>query len=399
MSFEINREAVEAAMAKAPALRPLLTRLARKAAKGMMLPVTFSEKGLDYEAQCMLEGIMKLPTNRTADGAVRGILLPDHRKPAAWEKVFDLLLAAEELAPKSESVDVYFEKLQWRFPEQDTFLLTLKSTPEVSRYLTNVENREKWLRLFQGVSEFVDDEVREPSTLSQLGSQWLNDSKALRTGSLRRQLYWMLSIASGRVLDERKTFGMYGISENPYTSCVTVYAPFAFTTDDGRTYDFPHKLFKSGMAAVLPSETVNRIRRIEWFGQSKTLVTSENAAPFARYVAKGSPCLYTEGYPNFAVQRLLGEFAKAKVSVDHAGDADLHGLLIVQMLEEIIPVTRVRAVEIVENPGDVQGIPLTDEQHIYLKDHVHYFPDMAYISTLRKLLERGCWYEQEAFPL
>ena len=41
--------------------------------------------------------------------------------------------------------------------------------------------------------------------------------------------------------------------------------------------------------------------------------TSENTAPFARYVAAGRPALYTEGYPNYAVQRLLralGEVAR-----------------------------------------------------------------------------------------
>jgi len=399
MNIEINREVVAAALEKAPALRPLLTRLARAAAKGRALPKSFSVKGLDYEAQLWLERLFFLPTLRSGDGKVSGVLAPPLNEPTAWQAVLDLLLSEKDLAPKTESVEDFFRKLHWRFPEHELMLVSLATAPEVHRYLAKGENRKVWLELLINVLQYVSDSIMKPTTLSQLGSDWLNDSKALRSGPLHRQLYLMLAAHSGRIIDEREAFGTYGIFDNPYTSFVSVFAPFAFTTDDGRVFDFPHKLFKGGMVAMLPSETVQRIRKVEWFGKTKALVTSENAAPFARYVAAGRPCLYTEGYPNFAVQHLLTDFGEAGVSAEHAGDADLDGLVIARMIARVLTVTRVRAVEIAENPGDVPGFALTDEQRDRLADYVERFPEMDHVPAMRKLLERGCWYEQEAFPL
>jgi len=399
MRIEINRDDVAAALEKAPALRPLLTRFARAAAKGNRLPEMFSARGLDYEAQRQLDRLLGTVTVRNGDGLVYGSVLPPLREPSAWQSVLDLLLSAKELAPKPESVEDFFQKLLWRFPEHELMLMSLAAAPEVRHFLSKTQNRKLWLELLRNVLQYVTDGVAEPTTLSQLGSDWLNDSKVLRSGPLRRQLYLMLTAHSGRVVDEREAFGTYGIFDNPYTSFVSVFAPFAFTTDDGRVFDFPHKLFKGGMVAMLPSETVQRIRKVEWFGKTKALVTSENAAPFARYVAAGRPCLYTEGYPNFAVQHLLTDFGEAGVSAEHAGDADLDGLVIARMIARMLAVTRVRAVEIAANPGDVPGIALTDEQRDRLADYVERFPEMEHVPALRKLLERGCWYEQEAFPL
>jgi len=399
MRLEVKRDDVAAVLEKAPALRPLLTRFARAAAKGKRLPETFSARGLDYEAQRHLDRLLGTVTVRNGDGLVYGNVLPSLREPSVWQSVLDLLLSAKELAPKPESVEDFFQKLHWRFPEHELVLMSLATAPEVRHFLSKMQNRKLWLELLCNVWQYVADGVAEPTTLSQLGSDWFNDSKALRSGSLRRQLYQMLAAHSGRLIDEREVFGTYGIFDNPYTSFVSVFAPFAFTTDDGRVFDFPHKLFKGGMVAMLPSETVQRIRKVEWFGKTKSLVTSENAAPFARCVAAGRPCLYTEGYPNFAVQRLLEKFGESGVSAEHAGDADLDGLVIARMIARILPVTRVWAVEVVENPGDVPGIALTDEQRDRMADYVERFPEIDHVPVLRKLLERGCWYEQEAFPL
>jgi len=399
MKIEIKRDDVVAVLETAPALRPLLTRFARAAAKGKRLPESFSARGLDYEAQRRLDHLLGTVTMRNGDGLVYGNVLPPLRDSTAWQNVLDLLLSEKELAPKPESVEDFFQKLHWRFPEHGLMLESLATAPEVRHFLSKIQNRKLWLELLRNVLQYVTDGVAEPTTLSQLGSDWLNDSKALRSGALRRQLYLMLVADSGRLVDERETFGTYGIFDNPYTSFVSVFAPFAFTTDDGRVFDFPHKLFKGGMVAMLPSETVQRIRKVEWFGKTKSLVTSENAAPFARYVAAGRPCLYTEGYPNFAVQRLLGELGEVGVSAEHAGDADLDGLVIARMVSRILPVTRVMAVEIAENPDGVPGIALADEQRDRLADYVECFPEMEHVPAMRKLLERGCWYEQEAFPL
>lgn len=400
MNFEVKREEVEAALAKAPALRPLLTRLARKAANGKMLPVNFSAKGLDYEAQCVLEGIMKLPTVRAADGTVRGIFSPDIRKPVAWGKVFDLLLDAEELAPKAESVEDFLEKLRWRDPDRVMTIDQLSRMPEVIRHLQSTENRSSWLAVYLGAVDMAMHGERGVLTLSQLGSDWLNDSKALRAGGLRRQLAIILGVMCGFDPDEESAlFGSFGIVDNPYTSSVTVFAPFAFKLKDGTVLDFPAQMFDAGLACQMPLEVVNNIANITRRGEPVLLRTCENAAPFSEMVSRGIPVVYTEGYPNYAVQRLLGWFERAGFEVEHWGDCDLDGFRIAQLVSTRIPVLRVVASEIIDNPGNVLGIPMTDNQRERLEHFLELQGDFAYAAELRHLLALGCWYEQEAFPL
>lgn len=148
------------------------------------------------------------------------------------------------------------------------------------RFLRNPVHREPWKHLFLGVLDFTREEITEQMTLSLLGSHWLNDSKSLWTGPLRRQLVLMLAVLEERDVDERTLFGTYGIFENPYTSFVTFFAPLVFTTDVGETFDFPARLFAAGQACTLPSETVGHIRSLDWQGENRSVITSENAAPF-----------------------------------------------------------------------------------------------------------------------
>jgi len=400
MNIEINREVVAAALEKAPALRPLLTRFARSAAKGKKLPETYSAKGLDYQAQLCLDRVLHFPTVRNGNGTVCGILMPKLREPAAWQNVLDLLLPAKELAPKPESVEDFFQKLHWRDPDGDEMLERLAEMDEVVRYLENPLNRKPWTDLYFGTVDMATHAEQGAKTLSQLGADWLNDSKALRTGALRRQLALILGAACSMEPDEeRALFGSFGIVDNPYTSAVTVFAPFAFKLEDGTTFDFPAKMFDAGLACQLPLEVVDRIRNIGWSEDCALIRTCENAAPFASFVSRGIPTVYTEGYPNYAVQRLLGWFERARLCVEHWGDCDLDGFRIAHLVSTRIPVKRVIATEILRNPGAVRGIPLSESQRKRLEYFVENHGDFIYAQDLELMLSRGCWYEQEAFPL
>ena len=381
-----------------PVLRPFLIRMAKRALQGQPLPARFTVRGLDYAAQGALEGLLGAPLARKADGTVTGTLPPRWREPSAWQTVISALGLARENA--ADSTETFLTRLAWRAPEARTLIDALQTMPEVMRFLRSPAHRVAWRRLLLGVFHHVRKRgVGEAKTLSQLGSDWLNDSKALRTGPLRRQLALMLAAVEERDIDERTLFGTYGIIENPYTSFVTFFAPLVFTTDAGETFDFPMRLFAAGLACTLPSETVGRIRSVAWQGDDRSLITSENAAPFARYVTLRRPALYTEGYPNYAVQRLLRMLDTVGVTAEHAGDADLDGFLIAALVGRCLPIRRVLAAEVVRNPGDVVGIPLTEAQQMRARRFLAESPHMPYAEEVSVLLKKGCWYEQESFPL
>ena len=380
-----------------PLLRPFLSRMAKRALQGQPLPARFTVRGLDYAAQGALEGLLGAPLARKADGTVTGTLPPRWREPSAWQTVISALGLAREDA--ADSTETFLTRLAWRAPEARTLIGVLQTMPEVMRFVRNSAHRDSWKRLLLGVFKHVRAGVGGEKTLSQLGSDWLNDSKALRTGPLRRQLALMLSGLEGRDVDERTLFGTYGIIENPYTSFVTFFAPLVLITDAGETLDFPMRLFKAGQATTLSGETVAHVRAVEWRDGEPFLVTSENAAPFARLVAARRPALYTEGYPNGAVQRFLRTLGDAGVEAEHAGDADLDGFRIADMVGRRLPLRRVVAAEIVRNPGEIAGIPLTAAQAARARHVLETSPQMPHAKEIALLLTRDCWYEQEAFPL
>jgi len=389
-----------AACAKSPELRPFLLRMARRVAQGKSLPARFSVRGLDYAAQGELERLLGVALIRKADGAVAGEFPPRWREPAAWREVIAALGVARDDAA-AESVETFLMRLAWREPDARELLDGLREIPEVVRFLRDPSRRDEWKRLFAGALGRARADDGDERTLSQLGSDWLNDSKSLRTGALRRQLVLMLSVADGRggEADERTLFAAHGIVENPYASFVTFFAPLAFTTDAGETFNFPERLWSAGLSCTLSGETVGRIRSVAWHGGAATLVTSENAAPFARLVTARRPSLYTEGYPNHAVQRLLRLLGEAGVAAEHAGDADLDGFRIAEIVGRCIALRRVVAAEIVRQREETQALALDEAQKQRIRRFLESHPQDPYRDELAILLERGCWHEQESFPV
>ena len=396
--FEMGSGAVGDLLAATPELRPLFLRWVRAAAKGKMLPETFTTPNLDFEAQRRLEKLLMTRTARTADGRVYGTLLPMLREPSVWLEVATALGVAQGES-NVESVSDFLLRLRWLHPEAAGVLTTLGGSLEVVRHLSEVQNRVNWKTLFESVLYMTQHLAGRFLTLSQLGSDWFNDSKSLRSGPLRRQLVLILAALSGmEAEDERGVLATLGIEENPYTSSVTVFAPFVFELQDGTCFDFPFRLYRQGLVCQLPAETVLSIARIEWLGETKEIATSENAAPLLRFVGAGKPVLYTEGYPNYAVRTLLVRFAEQELVAEHWGDADLDGLRIAAFVQSNLPGSRVVAVDILANPNGLTGIALTDTQRRRLERFIEQNPTCPYMESLKHILVRGCWYEQESFP-
>lgn len=85
--------------------------------------------------------------------------------------------------------------------------------------------------------------------------------------------------------------------------------------------------------------------------------------------------------------------------MSHWGDADLDGLNIAALVQDNMPGSRIVAEEVIAVPGCVPGIPLTDAQRQRLARFLERNPACPYGDCLKMLLDRGCWYEQESFPL
>ena len=245
----------------------------------------------------------------------------------------------------------------------------------------------------EALKGIAHDTTMSPVTLSQLGTDILGDSKSLRAGARRMVLERVLCAVVGMDTDEsgREVSVRFGIEENPFTSFVTVFAPFSFTLDTGETFRYPIEMFRTGLAAQLARQTVMRIRDVRI--DVDRIVTSENAAPFEALVREGVPCLYTEGYPNAAVIRLLELFAAQGMTVVHAGDGDLDGFLIADRISNAIRVQRVIADEVTADEM-LPRRPVSPQARRRWEAHLATHLDFAHASSLRIAIERG-WIEQE----
>ena len=119
------------------------------------------------------------------------------------------------------------------------------------------------------------------------------------------------------------------------------------------------------MACQLPLATILEITAMQWCGKRMEIVTSENASPFMDLVSEGTPCVYTEGYPNSAVKMFLRMLSRFKPKCTHVGDADLDGFLIAEQIRDCIHLDDVKAYKALYWARRLKldvGIPLTDEQ-------------------------------------
>ena len=273
----------------------------------------------------------------------------------------------------------------------------LKEDASISRFVRRGKDEARdFLRLLEWATGHMD--AIAATTLSQLGSDVLDDSKALRSGTRRAVFEKVLAAVAGLDCnDAHNALSRFGIEENPFTSSATVFAPFAFVLDTGETFGYPEGNFSAGLAVQLPWQTVQRMREVRLGEGVRVIVTSENAAPFERMVRMGIPCLYTAGYPNAAVLRLLELFAAQGVKAVHAGDGDLDGFLIADRVASAVQVVRVVADDIADS-GDVSRRPVAPNARRRWETYLSTHSGFAHARALRLALEHG-WTEQESYPI
>lgn len=395
----LNKTAIAEAIERAPAVAEVLKKLAGKVARGVALPGSFTAKGLDYDAQRELERLFGKVARRSPDGTLHVAMPQSLCEPCAWIEALEYFGLEREV--QDESAEDVFARLKLLLPDMDWFVDALSKSDEINRYLSRAGSQGDWLALAKYVLENYFRNRRSCTTLSQLGSDIFNDSKKLRSGALRNQLRAIFSAALyGSKMDERELFEGMGIFDNPYTSSVTFSAPIMFEAR-GRTFDFPLAHYEEGMACQLPLATILEITAISWRDARPQIVTCENASPFMDMVSEGTPCVYTEGYPNAAVKMFLRRLSKFEPKCIHAGDADLDGFLIAEQIRDCIRLEDVKAYKALYWARRLKldaGISLTDEQRRRIEAYLAKKDTSGVVRNYaEQLLDWGRWIEQESF--
>ena len=395
----LSRSEIKAAIEKAPAVGEAVKKLASKIARGARLPATFSVKNLDYNAQRELERLFGTIGHRTSDGRFYLSILPIFLERSVWREALEYFgLVKEEHDCEDEDI---FARLKLLDPDLTPLIDALAADEEVVRFVSKAENRNDWKRLFLSLVErFSSLECGLITTLSQLGSDWFDDSKKLRGGALRRQLVVILAILSDIDREEeRLVLDGALIVDNPYTSSVTFSLPVTLIMKDGAVFDYPSRHYARRMAVQLPLETVVNIERIEWDVKPQTITTSENAAPFANMVAKGGACVYTAGFPSLAVKLFLNKLSMCGSECIHEGDADLDGFRIAKEVGNCIRLKKVVASDVLKKASSDEGRELSPEQMKRTSAFLFNlkYRDYKFADEIMSILKRGKWIEQESF--
>lgn len=390
----MTTDEIKARISESPEALQFLRRIVRYAKSDERLPPRIV-LGDDSGDQALLALVNRILSGRCFSEKGKYIVkLPDDmRSPAYWRPLVEAI--GNEEKPDIGAVTARLasdtvKRLKIMFHGKNDLINCLSEDGTIRKFIgTDQDKASQYLKVF-GAYEALNRE--ECTTLSQLGSDVFNDSKALRSGARLAQLDKILRTAYDQPdISTADLHDICGIVDNPYTSHVIVFAPFTFVSDEGVEYDHPKTLFEHGQATVLPWETVKRICTIKSLEPLK-LITSENAAPFLKLVIQGTPSLYTEGYPNTSVRVLLQRIGEAEGSVEHFGDTDLDGYRIAEQISRVIKF------EGLYNAGRVSTLPhkeLTETQKKRLSTFIEQHPDFRFIDELRHTLEGG-WVEQES---
>ncbi|MDP8287490.1 MAG: DUF2220 family protein [Candidatus Electryonea clarkiae] len=244
----------------------------------------------------------------------------------------------------------------------------------------------------------------DPIGLMDLSARFLKDSKALKTRSSLIKLLqdWLILVRYGDtdvedIDDLRKSvLTDFGVFENVTSSKVTLFGPLKYVKQ-GKTFDWPVCLYKAGESATLSWDNLRDIERVI-LPENTVIITCENETPFNQLIRENHSGLiiYTAGYPNSAVQRLLRLFSISAVKIQHWGDSDLDGLIIASTLNKIIPLALWRCNIEELRRHQRRFLPLTTFQKSRAETYLANHSDFPFKEELQFTLQNG-WLEQESW--
>ena len=244
-----------------------------------------------------------------------------------------------------------------------------------------------------------------PSTLADLGATFCGDSKALRSGDLLRLVGDWLLLAEGGVdclnAESRvAALKRHNVVENPTAIKVTLFGPLIYEKAGSR-FDWIKQLWLLGETATLSWDNLSGLDAMMVdlpTGSKSPVVTCENETPFCRLVRERSAgvLIYTEGYTNAAVTRVLHLLRPVGLDLLHWGDTDLDGLRIAEILHRVHPLRlwRCDANEAARHQSLLK--PLDDRKKhrakTFLENHRDFrfadelrFTDRAWLARTREL--------------
>jgi hypothetical protein len=236
---------------------------------------------------------------------------------------------------------------------------------------------------------------------ADLGARAFGDSKALRNSETRRMTGEALADLLGQQdenapLNAETALRMGGLVDNPTALKVTLYGPLRYKKH-GTWFNWIADLYTIGESATLSWDNLAGIEDIDPGIDTGFCLTCENETPFCNLIPEHLPCpvVYTEGYPNAAVRKLL-DAMPPRIRIHHWGDSDLDGLRIASILNRIRPVTLFRCSlpELRRHTGRL--LPLSPHNRHRAQDWLENHPDFPFADELRFTLQNG-WLEQESW--
>ena len=298
----------------------------------------------------------------------------------------------------------------------ERWMLEFSDLPEFGRFLH--DRLEHWRRKVAGNGSEATQRVlflagktvrslrvnEAPIGLAEVAARCCGDSKALQSSELWGLVGDGLLCSAGDIppytLDQRNAaIRLCGVTENPTAVRVTLFGPVVYRKN-GVTMDWIKRLWQMGEAAVLTWENLQGIESMGLAEEAPDarLITCENETPFCRLTREegNAVVVYTEGYPNTAVKRLLSLLAPDLEVAWHWGDTDLDGLRIAGIVDEVLPVNLWRC-DLPDLARCREGLIALDGAQLQRsRQFGERRPDFRFSEELAFTIENG-WLEQESW--
>ncbi len=383
-----------------PGLAAYLIPVAKKWANGIALPgrMTLGEEPRERKLCAALDRIFGGRIFYRKGNVT--VVIPDELRNEETLAALAAELGIEKKPEPKEtpSTATILQRLRLTHPQLGPIHQWLATAPEIERLLKKSGEHERLLlHLLEAASFLIREE--KTITLSKLGSLFFNDSKRLRSGTPRKLLGGMLNHQLGAEdTPENRDIALqlFGVIDNPATTTVTLFAPLHLIRG-GKPDRWIADRFNAGEPVTLNSYNLDGIEAVHLRPGCETVITSENAAPFHELVEEhpNAILIYTGGYPNAAVCRLLRLLREAGATCRHWGDTDPDGYMIAALIDRCIKTTLFRCgiENILANKTSLKPYTLT--QSARGKQFLNAHPRFRFKKELELTLELGGWLEQE----
>jgi len=330
-----------------PGLETYLRRIAMKWAKGLPLPARMT-LGPEPKEPAVRNALDRIFGGRLFynSGKLTAEIPEALRNDTILEPLANVLGIKRKVDKSSAAnLPVIFQRLRLMSPELHAVHAWLRTSPEIERLLKDRPEQEQFLQKVIETANLLRT-CERPVTLSRLGSTFFNDSKVLRSGTPRKLLGGIMNALAGTVdTPENRDIALqqFNVIDNPVTTQITLFGPVTLLRN-GEREAWVADRFAQGEPVTLNSCNLQGVDAVELPAAYSTVITSENAAPFHELVTEPHTAIivYTAGYPNAEVRRMLLLLAQAGARCLHWGDTDPDGLRIAAIISQIIPTTLYR---------------------------------------------------------